>query len=491
MNFKHISISALVLMLLAFAGCDKIDGPFIKPLETDRYVLAEMIADAENLDHDLYQSFNTLTTNGNVKPVLVLSGNTNVLGNSDAANQLVSDLGLNTSEETALFNRVKAAKANWQTTLDAELAKKGEFELKIDAAFKTETQHFEGNLTVKSLNGYKKSLNYTIYVVEDGVSIQQNDYDHVLRLAQMNVALADEIGQGKEVSKEINFDLSSFTGNMANAKLLVFIQDVESKVVLQVAEKIILPNEDPNEVPVFYEKQKILVEDFTGSRCLNCPNGHRELSNLLNVYGEQLVGIAIHYDWFATPLPPEFPNDFRTDVGTAIGDAFVGNTAPLPQGLINRVGEGNQRYFSPSAWDAQIASLVDQTPKVGISLNAKIQGNNINANLHFKVFEPLEPISDPLKVQVLVTESGIVSPQIDGGETVEDYVHNHVLRGSLNGIWGEDLVMTMPNAQDQILNKQVSGVIQPEWNKEHLAVVVVVYNDTTKEIVQVEEQHLQ
>ena len=47
--------------------------------------------------------------------------------------------------------------------------------------------------------------------------------------------------------------------------------------------------------------RKVLVEDFTGHVCQACPNAHREAKRLHNLFGEQLVIIAIHADYWADP----------------------------------------------------------------------------------------------------------------------------------------------------------------------------------------------
>ena len=40
--------------------------------------------------------------------------------------------------------------------------------------------------------------------------------------------------------------------------------------------------------------RKVLIEEYTGHRCTNCPDGHRELASLHERYGDSLVAIGIH-----------------------------------------------------------------------------------------------------------------------------------------------------------------------------------------------------
>ena len=62
--------------------------------------------------------------------------------------------------------------------------------------------------------------------------------------------------------------------------------------------------------------RKVLVEEFTGVRCVNCPAGASELENLKGIYGERLVIVSIHAGDFSPPF-----TDSRFDFRTAEGDA--------------------------------------------------------------------------------------------------------------------------------------------------------------------------
>jgi thiol-disulfide isomerase/thioredoxin len=64
-------------------------------------------------------------------------------------------------------------------------------------------------------------------------------------------------------------------------------------------------------------ERKVLLEDYTGSRCVNCPSAARIAHDLKQVYGENLIVLGIHTGFFAFPFPPQFPLDLRTPAGEA------------------------------------------------------------------------------------------------------------------------------------------------------------------------------
>ena len=54
------------------------------------------------------------------------------------------------------------------------------------------------------------------------------------------------------------------------------------------------PDDRFEELPAVSCKRTVLLEEFTGQECTNCPDAHRLVANLHEQYGEQLVSVAIH-----------------------------------------------------------------------------------------------------------------------------------------------------------------------------------------------------
>ena len=69
-------------------------------------------------------------------------------------------------------------------------------------------------------------------------------------------------------------------------------QIVQNEVVT-----VTFPDINPDEV-----YRKILVEEFTGHRCTNCPQGHQTLETLHQQYGDTLVTVGIHYGALAKAI---------------------------------------------------------------------------------------------------------------------------------------------------------------------------------------------
>ena len=58
-------------------------------------------------------------------------------------------------------------------------------------------------------------------------------------------------------------------------------------------------NERYIEKEIVETKRNVLLEDFTGQNCPNCPQAHRVVNALKEQYGESVVAVSIHAGHFA------------------------------------------------------------------------------------------------------------------------------------------------------------------------------------------------
>ena len=82
--------------------------------------------------------------------------------------------------------------------------------------------------------------------------------------------------------------------------------------------------------------KKILVEDYSGHTCSNCPNAARELDALIDIYGEKIVPITIHVGkTYARPFhisqAPKYQYDFRNETGESWDNLFQITNLGLPK----------------------------------------------------------------------------------------------------------------------------------------------------------------
>ena len=238
---------------------------------------------------------------------------------------------------------------------------------------------------------------------------------------------------------------------------------------------------------VLPEDRKVLVEEFTGVRCVQCPAGSAELENLLDVHGERLIVVSIHAGGFATPYNDG--NDFRTDEGEAL-NSFLDLPEGYPTATINRKLFENEPDLQliRTSWGGYIAAEKEELSNIvlDLSLNYDAATRSLTANTTIK---PVEDITESTRLSVMVLESGIIGHQIVPGSFDEEYVHKHVLRTMLTPFNGESI--------DEALNvgatieKQHSMTLPDEWNSDKVKVIVFVHKEgASREVIQAEEAAL-
>ena len=252
--------------------------------------------------------------------------------------------------------------------------------------------------------------------------------------------------------------------------------------------------------------KKILIEDFTGHTCQNCPSAARELEAIHDLYGDQIIGMAIHVSKaFARPYPPsQAPNyqyDFRTKWGKEWDDLFGISEIGLPGGMINRIGYPNEHRLGKDEWLSRVITELEKEIDFGISITVNEGIINVNTEI-------LNNINGDYNLAVCLIENNIINWQKDGPEDVENYEHNHAFRSLLSD---ENLsassIYSISDGIETIINYDLASLEQFNidysqntaelgngnaggWNVSNMSVIAYIYDNSTKEILQVEEVYL-
>lgn len=210
----------------------------------------------------------------------------------------------------------------------------------------------------------------------------------------------------------------------------------------------------PNEV-----KRAVLIEEFTGQNCINCPEAHEKIEEIQKMYGkENVIPVCI----YSTPLA-EYP--LKTKVGELYAKHW--KVESLPCAIINRY----RRLLPILAWNGVINKQLQNSTPITLSLIHKYSkdNNSIDISVTMKSSEPYNG-----KLQVWITEDKIPGKQsLKGNKEDKNYIHNNVFRAAVNGTWGVD-VNLKPNVG---VNSNCSIVINPKWKAENINIVAFLYND--------------
>lgn len=243
--------------------------------------------------------------------------------------------------------------------------------------------------------------------------------------------------------------------------------------------------------------KKVLLEDYTGHTCVNCPTAALLAHDLEESLGDQLVVIAVHAGFFAMPLGGDFDTDFRTEAGTT-WDGFFGISAVgNPNGMVDRVGYNTNHILSPGAWSTKINEQLAREPEVSIQVINDYNQEQRKLCSHTQVVYIKESDRN-LNLCVVITEDGIVAPQKNNnpeiGPTPDilDYTHNHVLRGALNTPWGVSIAVKGEIKQvDSQVTKSYKYILNNTWDPFKCRVVAFVFDTDSYEVLQVAQATVQ
>ena len=224
------------------------------------------------------------------------------------------------------------------------------------------------------------------------------------------------------------------------------------------------------------KRQKHLVEQFTAVTCTWCPTGSRLLKKLQ----EKRKDLA----WIALHGPMGSPDPMQTNQSIAIMKALGANGYPMA--AFNRtVIEGaltTAIAFKESAFEEGVqmfSNMFDQTDEnlpafVNIDIVAKADklangSNQMVVDVKGTGVKNAGGFLKDYALYVYVTEDGIVSPQIDKGQKIKNYVHNNTFRQCLTNINGDNITWNGDN-----FDKQFTYDIPAAYNASKMHVVAFV-----------------
>lgn len=247
--------------------------------------------------------------------------------------------------------------------------------------------------------------------------------------------------------------------------------------------------------------RKILLEDYTGHECGNCPTAARLITNtIIPAYGEKVIAVGVHAGFFAETGSAPFTKDFTTPAGDDYDSPTYFNISPNgnPSGMINRIHFNSTSFTHiklPNSWATYVDSLAQLPATAGIKITCSYSASTRIANLNLESTF-LSNFTGNYKLVVMLTQDSIIAPQKDystpSPSVVTDYVHKHVLRDMINGTWGEDIITTGSVTQGQVVNKSYSYTIPATiknitCDDHHCHIVAYIYNVATYEVMQAEE----
>lgn len=226
----------------------------------------------------------------------------------------------------------------------------------------------------------------------------------------------------------------------------------------------------------------VLLEDYTGVRCVNCPAAGQLALEIQERYDHKVVVLSVHAGDLAT-FPPF---NLKTPEGDEWWNFFSFQQNPI--GTINRkMVNGGYAFDSPS-WEEAVAEAIQEEATVDMS--AEVTYNDANRELKVDVASKfLAEMPDTYSLTVCIMEDSIVGTQVTPEGNISDYVHRHVFRTTMNGAWGEELNQAAVAPEEEFA-KSYTTTLNEVYNADQCYIIAYVANAGTKEVLQVVEKKI-
>lgn len=244
-------------------------------------------------------------------------------------------------------------------------------------------------------------------------------------------------------------------------------------------------------------RRALLLEEFTGHTCGNCPRGAEIAASILNEHPDDVHVIALHVSQqFASPVTDgsgKYTYEFRTQDGNDIDETFGASNAGLPQGMVSRTTYNGKRILDRNDWNGAVAALLNQASDFDVQVKSyyNTSSDSIYAFVQCRF---ANSGAGNLSLALYAVEDSIVNWQKDyskppGQKDIQNYTHRHVFRGSFNTAFGQELI-NGNYEQNQKVKKGFRIKKGADWQLTHTHVLAVISNAASQEVVQVAASHI-
>lgn len=232
--------------------------------------------------------------------------------------------------------------------------------------------------------------------------------------------------------------------------------------------------------------KNVLIEDFTGQLCNNCPLAMNTISTLQETFGhDRVIPVAIHGGYLTLAAP--------TGLANAIGNTYTAErgVSSKPKGEVDRTGQ----LLDQEKWGTTVLERIAMTAHVKLGVES-IAFDADSRELSFSVKTAADLTGAQGLLQVWLTESHIHTyqktpdpnrfPQYPASGYDHNYEHNHVLRACVSAKDGDALSLVAGGSDTRAYKYK----LESDWVADNMSVIVIAYN-AAEGVLQVIEQPVQ
>jgi hypothetical protein len=239
------------------------------------------------------------------------------------------------------------------------------------------------------------------------------------------------------------------------------------------------------------DPKKVLVEEYTGVQCTNCPDGAQILKTYEESHPGRIVIAGLHAGSLTDPVEGESKYDFRNSDVLNMINSYFGENPPKPAAAIDRVKQEGAYFITTRvAWASYIDQRAATTPPVNIDVTSRYDSAHNKVVIKVKVVYTAS-VSIKQHLSVWVLEDNLVDVQLYPDHHDPNYVHNHVFRDFITPTIGASILDTLDTKSPGRVYER-TFIYTPkssEWNLDNCRIVAFVHNSESadKAVAQVAE----
>ena len=374
--------------------------------------------------------------------------------------------------------------------IEAEMAKRVEnYPPTCGVAITTSYDSTSRQLTItpRIQSNLNASYRYVIMLVEDGIAEQQygvtGSYTHnnVVRAVLSSSIYGDKFNGGAALTVGIDTPLTNavtttLKSNWKPENMRVVVSALtstdngmtytcnntnECKVGQSVGYVLESDNNGGDEVADVAFNRHAAVFEFTGAWCAMCPSGYIFLKYLIeDYYSHDTVHILAFHDSTggADPMSIPLTNTLVTKFG--IG-GFPGFVVDMREGTSTLTDIQPMLNTSFNSFPATC----------GVKISSSYSSNSGKADIELYAAK-----SDTFRVALYLLEDKIVARQNKGGDYVDNYTHNHVVRTLISTLYEGDRVGEIKAGEKG--SKSYNFTLDSAWKAENCTLCALVFDNS-------------
>ena len=213
----------------------------------------------------------------------------------------------------------------------------------------------------------------------------------------------------------------------------------------------------------------VLIKDFTGVRCVNCPAAAEHAHNLQHQLDEDHIFImSVHAGYQAQPMG-SFP-DFLTDEGTE----WYNNHDSNPLFTVDHVALTEGNTLNDGQIDAPVVAALEEEQSFEIVVSPNYDEASRQLQVEVQAIALVDRDGE-FYITACLVEDHITGWQITSNGVDKEYDFRNVFRGTLNGAYGEAFEDFGVDENDTFYFTY-NTEINSDYNADECYVVVYVYD---------------